>query len=408
MINFKLILLKNKKDKNENYPIYLRLTKIKYQKYINTNIKCKENEWDEVTCKINRNNIDHKSHNLILGEIIVLWTSRFNSLPIELRTEISIEEFLDCFDKEKQKKKNPNFFDIINEKIVTLKKTNRIGNSECYKDTRNSILSFTKTEKLTLKDIDIVWLKNYENYLRMRKCVESGISLKMRVIRSIYNECIENEYISRDLYPFKTYKISKLKQEKNIRAISIEQMERISNLDTNLYPKLKLSKDIFMFSYYTAGMNYKDIILLKDKNIYNGNRISFIRSKTNGLFDFKLNDKAIEIIQYYKDRNIGTDYIFPILLKNNLTPIQIAYRRKKCLSKFNRDLKEIGKLCNIDIELTSYVARHSFASNLKSKGVATDIISEAMGHQDIKITQVYLKRLDNEVIDNVMDMLGEI
>jgi site-specific recombinase XerD len=403
MINLKTVQLKNKIDKNGCYPIYLRLTKQKKQKYINTEVRCKESEWDVNSCKINKLHSEHKTLNLILSEFLSMWTSRLMSIPVDQRNRITIEEFLKYFEKEK--KQNLNFFDIINEKIENLKNTGHIGNSKCYNDTKNSIKRFTNSENLELNDIDVVWLKKYENHLKMRNCVESGISIKMRVIRAIFIDCIENKYISEDIYPFKIYKLSKFKQNKVIRAVTIEDIEKISNLDTELYPKLKLSKDLFMFSYYLAGINFKDILLLQHSNIFNENRLTYLRSKTNKVFNLKINDKALEIIRYYTERKIGTEYVFPLLLKNNMTPIQIANRSKKCLTKFNKDLKEIGKICNIDIELTSYVARHSFASNLKSKGVATDVISEAMGHQDIKITQVYLKRLENEVIDNALDIL---
>jgi integrase len=161
-----------------------------------------------------------------------------------------------------------------------------------------------------------------------------------------------------------------------------------------------------MFSYHTGGMNFVDLMLLKLSNLYNKNtRLSYNRSKTNGLLDFKLNERAKEIVDYYVSRNIGTEYVFPILLNDNLTPIQIANRRHKCITQFNKDLKTIGMLCNIELDLTSYVARHSFASNLKDKGIAENTISEAMGHKDTKVTQVYLKRLENKVIDNAMDSL---
>ena len=88
-----------------------------------------------------------------------------------------------------------------------------------------------------------------------------------------------------------------------------------------------------------------------------------------------------------------------------MTPIQIEYRKDKVLKKFNKDLKRIGAVCGIEAKITSYVARHSFATNLKQKGVSTDVISEAMGHQNIAITQTYLKELENSVIDDAVDKL---
>ena len=83
----------------------------------------------------------------------------------------------------------------------------------------------------------------------------------------------------------------------------------------------------------------------------------------------------------------------------------MEYRKEKTLKKFNKDLKRIAELCEIDAKITSYVARHSFATNLKQKGVSTDVISEAMGYQNVAITQAYLKELENSVIDDAVEKL---
>jgi site-specific recombinase XerD len=406
MILFKLVLLKHKPDANDNYPIYLRITKFKNQKYINTKFKCKLNEWNERTEKTNRNKADYKKINVILNEILNQWQNKYNSLAIEIRESISLNEFIENVEKEKNKFKTLNFFDLIDTKIANLKEVGKIGTAKYYNDTKNNILKFTKGKDLTINSINVEWLRNYEKFLRVNDCIDSGIAVRMRAIRAIFNQCIENGIVNLDSYPFKVYKIARLKQDKKIRAINIEEIKAIANLDTSKHPKLKLSKDLFMFSYYSGGMNFKDIMLLKLSSVYNENtRLTYTRSKTKALFDFKLNDRAKEIVEYYKAQNIGTEYLFPILLKDNLTPLQISNRRQKCITQFNKDLKTIGMLCNIDFDLTSYVARHSFASNLKDKGIATDTISEAMGHQNIKVTQTYLKRLENSVIDNAMDSL---
>ncbi|WP_026809949.1 tyrosine-type recombinase/integrase [Arenibacter latericius] len=97
--------------------------------------------------------------------------------------------------------------------------------------------------------------------------------------------------------------------------------------------------------------------------------------------------------------------MFPILLRDNQTPIQIENRKHKTLAIYNTDLKEITSICNIEKPLTSYVARHSYANSLRQKGVATDIISQALGHQNMAITQAYLKELDSSVLDKASALL---
>ena len=146
------------------------------------------------------------------------------------------------------------------------------------------------------------------------------------------------------------------------------------------------------------------MIDLKWSDIH-GERIRYIRNKTKRPFSVKINPPLRAILDYYRENSLGTKYIFPILLYNDLTPLQLDNRKKKTLAQYNKGLKEIANLCGINQALSSYVARHSYANCLKQKGVATDIIGESLGHSDIKITQVYLKELGNEIVDDAVEVL---
>jgi hypothetical protein len=112
-----------------------------------------------------------------------------------------------------------------------------------------------------------------------------------------------------------------------------------------------------------------------------------------------------DILSYYKKAKSNTGYVFPILLHDNLTPIQVENRKAKKLKRFNSDLKKIAEIVGINKTLTSYVARHSYATNLKQIGVSTDLISQSMGHQNIAITSAYLKDFDDDVIDDANEKL---
>jgi integrase len=146
-------------------------------------------------------------------------------------------------------------------------------------------------------------------------------------------------------------------------------------------------------------MNFADMINLRWENIID-ERIYYTRSKTKGNFQIKVIQPVQEILDFYKKYPSKTNFIFPILLKENLTPSQIENRKNKVLKQFNYALKEIGKLAIIQKPITTYVARHSFATCLKQKGISTDIISESLGHQNLAITQAYLKEFDNSILDD--------
>jgi integrase len=122
--------------------------------------------------------------------------------------------------------------------------------------------------------------------------------------------------------------------------------------------------------------------------------------KTKKVITIPLQPKAFELIEKYKQS--GNPYLFPILDKFHKTEQQKANRRHKVISKVNKCLKEIGKELKLPIDLTTYVARHSFATVLKRSGVSTSIISESLGHSSEKITQIYLDSFENSQIDAAM------
>jgi site-specific recombinase XerD len=99
--------------------------------------------------------------------------------------------------------------------------------------------------------------------------------------------------------------------------------------------------------------------------------------------------------------------VFPILLKENLTPMQIENRKHKTLRRFNKQLKEIAKIQGVKKNVTSYVIRHSFATNLKYAGISADLIGQSMGHQDVSVTNAYLKEFKDDIIDDAMTKLLE-
>ncbi len=146
------------------------------------------------------------------------------------------------------------------------------------------------------------------------------------------------------------------------------------------------------------------MMLLEWSNITKDS-IIYVRHKTKARIIIQRTKSLNDILDYYKEHTLDTKYVFPILLKDNLTSTQIFNRKHKTLALFNKSLKEIASLCKIDKTVTSYVARHSFATNLKHKGVPTDVISEAMKHKTLAVTQAYLKDFGYDVVADAVSLL---
>lgn len=166
---------------------------------------------------------------------------------------------------------------------------------------------------------------------------------------------------------------------------------------------IQLSRDIFVFSYFCGGINFTDMANLTTENLVDG-RLNYIRQKTGKKINLPLQEIALKIIARYADNDRG--YLFPILDKReHKTPQQKHNRIHKMIGKVNLNLREIATLAGVSAYLTTYVARHSFATILKRSGVNIGIISESLGHSDLTTTQIYLDSFENSQIDEAMKNL---
>ncbi|QLE00952.1 site-specific integrase [Galbibacter sp. BG1] len=395
------VILRKKQLSDGTYPVCLRVTKYRKSKYFKTIYNTLPKHWDESVGIFNKSYPNYIQSNRLLLKFKARALKVYSELEIE-KDNFSLEDFESRFRIET----NPvlqnvyNFWDeIINEMIHA----GRTGNARANRDSYNSIKKFHPSKSLNFKDITPTFLNKYEVFLRSRGGTDGGIGVRMRAIRALYNFAIKRNIIKKEFYPFDSYKVSKLKGKGIKKALDINEVQRIINLDVSKYPHLTDSKNYFVFSFYTRGMNFADMLKLKWEDI-SVDRIFYTRAKTKGNFIIKILPPVKTILNYYSKVST-TKYVFPILLRDKMSPSQIENRKSKTLKKYNKDLKEIAKICKIDKSLSSYVARHSFANCLKQKGIATDIISESMGHQNASITQAYLKELDSSVLDEACELL---
>jgi integrase len=395
------ILLRNKKTVDGLYPIVLRITKDRKMKLISLGMNCEQKDWDS------SNQLLKKSHANYIQRNRVILNIKTKALKIMDDFNLNGDDFtLVQFEMKLRGKdlSKISVYDFWEDKIKDLNKAGRIGNARAYYDTRTSFFKFYKSKKVNFKEITPEVLDKYETHMRSTGSNDGGIAVKMRELRALFNDAIKKGVVDEKYYPFKVYKVSKLKGKGFKKALTREEVSLIENLNEIENPHLTEAKHLFVFSYYTRGMNFHDMMKLSWENIDN-DKLTYTRSKTKGRFTVKILKPVQDILDFNKDLNPLTNYVFPILLKEGLTPMQIENRKAKMIKRFNSDLKKIAKIVGIDKNVTSYVARHSFATNLKELGVSTDVISQSMGHQNVSITTSYLKDFDNEIIDDANEKL---
>lgn len=177
------------------------------------------------------------------------------------------------------------------------------------------------------------------------------------------------------------------------RAVPLKVIRQIRDLDLTLFPTMDFARDIFMFSFYTRGMSFIDMAYLKKKDLQGGT-LSYRRQKTGQQLFVKWEKPMQEIVDKYNTN--GTPYLLPIIRDMNA---DIRRQYKNAAHLVNDKLKKLGEKLGLTVPLTSYVARHGWASIARSRNIPLAIISEAMGHDSEKTTRIYLASLDTTSVD---------
>lgn len=297
------------------------------------------------------------------------------------------------------------------ELITRFDEEGRVGNRMIYRDTRNALKRYIGNDNPAFHDLDYRFLVGFESFLRKTENSDTTIHLRMRTLRSVYNEAIRLGYVSSEYYPFartkadvSKYSLNRLTVSRNIRGLQSEEMDRIKNFDTWLHRHLEQSWLLFLFSYYVNGMNFTDMAYLTWENCSNG-RIKYKRRKTGLWIDVKITKPIADILDHFRGGS-PSKYVFPILKEGiHVTPDSQKNRIKKSLKKMNNDLDEIGRILGIEMKLTSYVSRHSFAQRLQSNDAPEEAIQSLLGHKNGKTTKTYLKDLDGSKYDHLSNLL---
>ncbi len=395
-------VLQNKPNSDGLYSVALRITKDRKKKEISLGFRCELDEFENE--RFTKKHKLSKKRNIILSELNLKALTIIDDFEAN-KENFSLKDFeLKFIGKEKKEVLVFDFFDEIVEDLV---KSGKTGNARVYKDTKNSLKKFANNDELRFKDITVNFLEKYEVHLRQNNNNDGGIAVKMRQLRALFNDAIKRGFAKEDIYPFKHYKVSKLRGKAVKRALSIEDVKKLLAVDIEKYPHLLNSYNYFVFSYYNRGMNFIDLMKLRWSDIQ-GDNIIYTRSKTKSRFVIKMLEPAKKVLEHYSKNKKSETYVFPLIVNENATPEQLENRKLKTLKKFNKDLKELSKIAEVESNVTSYVIRHSYATNLKFLGVSSDIISQSMGHSNVEITMTYLKEFENDILDSENEKLLNI
>lgn len=289
--------------------------------------------------------------------------------------------------------------------IEQVKSEGRLGTASSYQCARNSLHNFNKN--LSFADINSKFLKKYETYMTNEGKSRTTIGIYLRSLRTIYN--LQN--IDKSLYPFGEAKNKySIPTSRNIKkALTVDEIAKIYQYETVPKSPKDMAKDYWLFLYLCNGMNVKDFCLLKWENIEN-DILTYTRAKTKRRKESKkitvaLKHETKEIIKKWGLPSILKDsYIFPHLQKGmTAEKEQVIY--KQLTKQINKYIKQICIDLGINKNVTTYYARHSFATVLKRSGAKIEMISELLGHSSVNVTESYLDSFEMDQIQEETNAL---
>jgi len=273
------------------------------------------------------------------------------------------------------------------------------GNAHFYKEAARAVSKFRPNASLS--DVDGRWLQAFERWASINlNRTPGGMLTLMTNIRAGCKRAVADGIMPPDWNPFPRHKLTHLKHKKAKKGAPLEFFRALAQLIENpeqLSARQALSLDLFLFSFYCRGMNLADIAALTPDNIQGG-RIVYVRQKTGQEYSMRLNEKADAILRKY--RQADNAYLFPIYQPQHNSPAKKEGARRAFARSVNRCIREVAALIGWEVPgLSFYTARHSYADILKKAGVSVEVISEALGHADIRTTDAYLKGFGDSVLD---------
>lgn len=407
-VSNKILLRISKTLNNGEHPIMLRITINRQTQFITTKKSSSAANWDEKSQCALKSHPDHKTVNPLLKNIM----AKIDLYLLNAANEEKVVSFNDIkaivlkVTNSTPEIKAQTLFKFFESEIKRLNDADRLGYAATYQSTLNCLKNYTGDKDIPFVNITLDFLKKYEAHLIQRGNATTTRSVYFRTFRTLFKTAIADKICPENHYPFKGFAFGKYNNPRTKkRAITKAQIDLIAGKAIDAKEDIKInSRNYFMFSFYCRGINFADLAELKWENIKDG-ELHYTRSKTKEDFQFRLHTEAIKILDYYRGMKGNSDagYIFPILYKRHNSPKSIKYRKLKVLKMANTHIKEIAESVGIEKTVTTYVARHSYATALRKNGISKEMIGQSLGHNDLKTTNIYLDDIGDPVMDDLIN-----
>lgn len=399
----RLMLNKGRRLNNGTYPLVFQVIHSRRKKLLYTGFRLKEEAFNEAEEKI----VDGTDATLTATDITKM-NRELRKMKNMIHTRIrqlerttepfTVEDVLAQFTRANVRQQ---FYILryIDTQIERKKKLKKEGTAAAYKSTRSSLAKFLDGSDIRMPEIDLRFIRRYEDFLYNNGVAENTVSYYLRNLRTLYNQAVVDGYHPHGEYPFVKAQTRPAKTVK--RALSREDLQALANLKLEDAPELNFARDLYLFSFYAQGMAFVDIVLLKKSDIYNG-VLTYSRHKSKQFIRIAVTPQMQELMDKYETEG---KYVFPII-RDNSSSEYTQYRL--ALGRINRHLKRIAAMIDVKIPLTTYTARHTWATLARDCGAPVSVISAGLGHTSEEMTRIYLKEFDVSQLDKVNSIVTKL
>ena len=387
-MKYKLVLWPQPNNDGK-HTVFLRITHNRRCRYFSLQRYCLPEQWNNDPGRLKKNYKGYGAENEVLQAI------EARAAKVIRDFEMSGEQFtLDKFEARMFRQSDSvNLSEYIAAIAADQRGEGREGTANVYKSVASQVEQFRPSA--TLADLEPSWCEQWERWLRRRGVEDGGLKTYFAILRAVCNRAIKEGRCSADWSPFRLggYILKRGKQKRGKLALPLADIRRLESAKTESDVE-RLALDLFLFSFYCRGINLADIARLTPDSIKAG-RVEYVRQKTGVFYSVALNEKSAAILSKYA----GGRWCFPVLTDRQKTERQRHIRVGSFAENVNDALRAIAGRVGIGEYVTFYTARHSYATALKNAGVSREVIREAMGHSDAKITDAYLTAFDAAVLD---------
>ena len=374
--------------------LYYHIIHQRKLRWISTDYHVYPEEWNARKSSVIVSNSNNRQAHLQLIQSQIDWEMKQMQCIIHDKEMDGVSYSVDDLANEiQQLPTSQSVFTFFRKQIAKKEQMQCVGTKNNYTNAVNRFIEFRNQKDLTFSQMTADMMEMYQAWLWNRGVGQNTVSFYLRTLRTLHHKAVEaGQATSNDI--FAHVQTANVRTAK--RAISIKDIRNIEKLELQIGSSIDKARDLFLLSFYLRGMAFVDMAFLKKSDLKCG-MVSYNRRKTHQNLNIEWIKPMQAIINKYAEQTKDSPYMLPILTGKETSPYT-QYRKVEYNTNYN--LKKIGKMIGLKIPLTTYVARHTWASIALHMNIPIATISEGMGHNSYKTTQIYLESIDVATIND--------